>query len=181
MAQFIAFDEEVEVNGRTIYTIVGALEIGKEYREEILAKHGIVPEPDTWHSQQLWLDAFKEIAETIGQNTLFMIGKAIPEHADFPPGINNLEQALKSIDVAYHMNHRNGEIGHYQLTHFDKERKEATMVCNTPYPSEFDRGIITSMLRQFRPANSFRYDVILDISKETRIKGGESCTYKIVW
>ena len=182
MAQFIAFEEGVEVNGQTILSVVEALQIGKEFRTAILAKHGIEnPQPAVWYSQQAWLDAFREIAETIGDRTLFMIGKVIPEHADFPPAIDTLEKALSSIDVAYHMNHRKGEIGHYTLTSFDEEKREATMVCNNPYPSEFDRGIITTMLRRFRPKVSFKYEVILDTNEETRINGGESCTYRILW
>ena len=84
-----------------------------------------------------------------------MIGKAIPENADFPPEVDNLEKALGPIDVAYPMNHRGGETGHYKLVSYDEEKKEATMVCNNPYPSEFDRGIITTMLRKFKPLDSF--------------------------
>jgi hypothetical protein len=50
------------------------------------------PEPDKWYSQEAWLNAFKEIAETVGTNTLFMIGKSIPEHAKFPPQIDLLRK-----------------------------------------------------------------------------------------
>jgi hypothetical protein len=35
-----------------------------------------------------------------------MIGKSIPENAQFPPEINSIEAGLQAIDVAYHMNHR---------------------------------------------------------------------------
>lgn len=181
MAQFIAFERNVEVNGHTILAVINALEVGKEFRREILAKHGINPEPGGWYSQQAWLNAFREIAETIGQNTLFMIGKAIPEYADFPPNIDSLEKALASIDIAYHMNHQKGEIGNYTLKSFDEGNKTAIMVCNNPYPSDFDRGIITTMLRKFKPKNSFKYDVVLDTTKETRLNGAESCTYTITW
>lgn len=178
MAQFIAFEENVEVYGQSILAVLKALDAGQEFRQKILAKHGIIVEPEKWLPQQSWLNAFREISETIGQRTLFMIGKAIPEYAEFPPDINTLEQAL---NTAYHMNHRNGEIGHYQVASFDEIKKEAIMVCKNPYPSEFDRGIITSLLRQFKPKLSFKYEVILGTSKETRINGGDSCTFRIVW
>jgi len=181
MAQFVPFQEGVEVNGHTILSVIHAYEAGKEYRTQIMAKHGLEPEPGVWYPQKAWLDAFKEIADEVGQHTLYMIGKAIPEHADFPPDIDNLEKALASLDMAYHMNHRNGEIGHYELVQFDGKKRQAVMVCNNPYPSEFDRGIITTLLRKFKPEDSFRYDVQLDRTKETRLKGGESCTYLVSW
>ena len=79
---------------------------------------------------------------------LFLIGKAIINSAQFPP-IKGLEEGLRSMNVAYHLNHRvdgkimfnpeNGRmtegIGHYALTEFDGEKKQAVMVCKNPYPS----------------------------------------------
>jgi len=181
MAQFIAFDPKVEVNGETILSVVNTIAVGQEGRLAILKKHGINPEEGQWYKQQLWLNAFKEISDELGDRTLFVIGKAIPEHAKFPPQIDNLQKALAAIDMAYHMNHRNGEIGKYTLKEFDDKKRKAVMVCSNPYPSEFDRGIISTMLRRFKPLDSVKYDVILDTSKETRMKGGESCTYLVQW
>ena len=181
MAQFVAFDSNVEVNIQTILSVVNAFSAGKEVRLAILNRHGIDPGKSEWYRQQLWLNAFKEIAESLGERTLFMIGKAIPENAVFPPQIDNLQKALAAIDMAYHMNHRGGEIGHYLLKEYDEKRRDAIMVCNNPYPSEFDRGIISTMLRRFKPKDSFQYDVVTDLSEESRITGGESCTYIIKW
>jgi hypothetical protein len=182
MAQFIPSEKGVEVNGQTVLSIVNALEAGRSTRHNILAKHNLTnPDPKGWYSQKDWLDAFKEISETFGVHTLFAIGEAIPENAIFPPEIDNLESALASIDVAYHLNHRYGEIGHYTLTSFDDKKRTAIMVCNNPYPSEFDKGIITTMVRKFKPSDSFIYDVQLDETKETRLRGADSCTYIITW
>ena len=122
---------------------------------EILAKNGIKDlKPNEWYPQQAWLDAFKSISETIGPFTLCIIGKKIPENAQWPPEINEIHAALSSIDIAYHMNHRiddkilfnpeTGEmsegIGHYKYT--ITSETTGTMVCNNPYPCDFDRGII---------------------------------------
>ena len=182
MAQFVPFQDGVEVNGQTVLSIVNALEAGRSTRLKIMEKHGIVdPQFAGWYSQKAWLDAFREISEELGIHTLFAIGEAIPENAIFPPEINDLNKALASIDVAYHLNHRGGEIGHYTLTDFASDKRKAVMVCNNPYPSEFDRGIISTMVRKFVPQKSFIYDVQLDTSKETRLKGADSCTYIITW
>jgi hypothetical protein len=182
MAQFVPFQKGVEVNGQTVLAIVNALDAGRATRFRILKKHGILdPHPNEWYSQQAWLDAFREISEELGAHTLFAIGEAIPENAIFPPEINDLPKALSSIDIAYHLNHRGGEIGHYTLIDFNSENCTAIMVCNNPYPSDFDRGIISTMVRKFVPSTSFIYDVQLDSSKETRLKGADSCTYIITW
>jgi len=182
MAQFVSFQKGVEVCGEAVLAVVNALDAGKATRLKILEKHGIAdPHPGGWYSQQLWLDAFKEISEIFGIHTLFAIGEAIPENALFPPELDNLKKSLASIDLAYHLNHRGGEIGHYTLAEFDEARRTAVMVCNNPYPSEFDRGIITTMTRKFVPRNSVIYDVQLDPSKETRLHGGNSCTYLVTW
>ena len=181
MPQFEAIDPAVEVHVKAIVSIVNAVDIGQETRLKILKKHGIDPFIGEWYPQQKYLDAFKEISENIGDRTLFMIGKSIPEYAEFPPHIDNLEKALASIDVAYNMNHRGGRIGRYQLVEFLEEDRTAVIVCDNPYPSEFDRGIITTMLRRFRPEDSIKSEVIRDLSKESRVDGHESCTYNITW
>jgi hypothetical protein len=182
MAQFIAYDPKVKVNGQTILSVVNAMEFGQGTRLNILEKHGLADvDPTGWYDQQNWLDAFKEIRDSLGTNTLYIIGKAIPANAKFPPEIDSLEKALNAIDVAYHMNHTKGEIGNYKLTEFDTTKRRAVMTCNNPYPSDFDRGIISAMLIRFKPKDSLKYEVALDTSKESRLKGADSCTYIIKW
>ncbi len=55
------------------------------------------------------------------------------------------------------------------------------MVCNNPYPSDFDRGIIDSMAQKFKPAGTAIVIVKLDDSQPTRKKGADSCTYTVKW
>jgi hypothetical protein len=182
MAQYIPFDQNVEVNGQTILSFVNAMPTFRTAMLSTLATHGLVAiEPELWYAQKSWLNAFKEIGEKHGANTLFNIGKAIPENAIFPPNISDLHSALSSINVAYHLNHRNGEIGYYQLLSFDEQHKVAVMECKNPYPSHFDRGIITTMAKKFKPAQNFAVNVILDDNLPSRLNGAESCTYRIAW
>ena len=194
MAQFIAFDKQAEVNGETVLSIVSGMEMFKAEALNILKNNGIDnPVPGKWYSQQAWLNAFKSISEKLGFNTLFLIGKKIPENAQWPPFVNSVETALPSIDVAYHMNHRiQGEvlfnpqtgamkegIGHYG---FEKTGpRSAKMVCNNPYPCDFDRGIIESAARKFKPSDANALIVKHDDSQPCRKKGKDSCTYLISW
>jgi hypothetical protein len=179
MAQFKAFDPNVEVNGQTVLSIVAGMGAFKTAALQILEKNGIKdPQPNKWYKQQAWLDSFKEIAERIGASTLYNIGMKIPDNADFPPEIDNIEKALSAIDVAYHMNHRGGDIGYYK--YIKTGEKEAKVECKNPYPSDFDRGIVEAMAKRFRPPGSIVY-VKTDPNAPTRLKGAESCTYIVTW
>jgi hypothetical protein len=181
MAQFVAIDPKVEVNGQTVLSVVDGMGVFAGSAKQILQENGIDdPKPGEWYPQQAWLDSFKKIAESIGERTLFQIGMKIPENADFPPEIDNIEKALSAIDVAYHMNHRNGDIGNYKFTKTGD--RSGVMVCDNPYPSDFDRGIIEAMAKKFRPKDSLSAPKVeLDPNKETRKNGADSCTYNISW
>jgi hypothetical protein len=192
MAQFIAFAPDVEVNGETVLSVVDGMGHFKEKAILFLKENGIEnPAPGNWYKQQSWLNAFQLIAKTTGDFTLFNIGKKIPENAQFPPSIDSLEKALAAIDVAYHMNHRiKGEIlfnpqtgavkegiGHYRFEKIND--KNMKMICNNPYPCDFDKGIIDAMAQRFKPAGVPVVMVKHDDTQPCRKKGGDSCTYHI--
>ena len=179
MAQFKAHSANVEVNGETVLSIVDGIGTMKTMAMGILEQNGIKdPKPGQWFKQQAWLNAFKQISDSIGPNTLFQIGQKIPENAQFPPAIDAIEKALAAIDVAYHMNHRGGEIGHYNYT--SDGSNKATLECANPYPCDFDRGIIVAMGKRFAPKGA-NVKVVHDDTKPCRKTGGESCTYHVAW
>lgn len=192
MAEYIAFNPKVEVNRQTVLSVVNSMDFGKEDRLALLKKNRINPDEKEWFNQQDWLDTFKDIADKFGYKNLFMIGKAIIKNAEFPP-MNNFEEALHSLDIAFHMNHRldnevmfdpeTGKkiegIGHYKLTQYNPQEKSAEMHCYNPYPSEFDRGVITELARKF--TNFIQVRVDRDETKETRMAGASSCTFKVYW
>ena len=66
-------------------------------------------------------------------------------------------------------------IGHYAFRR-DGPRS-GVMVCNTPYPSDFDRGIVAGVARKFRPNAT----VVIDETKPSRKRGAHSCSYIIAW
>jgi len=191
MTQFVAFRPDVEVYGAVVLSVVDGMGDFTSTALKILAQNGIKkPQPDQWYPQQSWLDAFKTISSKIGQLTLFAIGKSIPETVEWPPWMVDIEKALSGLDAHYHLFHRidgvplfNPEtgqisegIGHYHFTGLTGPNS-AGMVCDNPYPSEFDRGILTTLSRRFQS----RAEVKLDKSKPSRTDGAESCTYIITW
>lgn len=182
MVQFETFEAGVEVNGQTVTAVVeGAGEVSSVFEDralEMLAENGIEdPKPDEWYPQQAWLDAFRDISDSIGSQTLRNIGKQIPASADWPPGVDSVAGGLESINDAYHMNHRGGDIGYYEFeTVGDKEGK---VRCKTPYPCDFDRGIVESVTEEFSPEGAF-VDV-LEESDQCRDDGGDECVYNVMW
>ena len=194
MAQFKAFNDKVEVNGQTVLSVVNGMGAFHNASLRILKENGIDnPVKDQWYPQQAWLNAFRKIHDSIGDSTLYTIGKSIPENAEFPPEIDDIYKALAAIDVAYHMNHRIGGsvmfdpatgtmlegIGHYQYEKVSD--RKVRIICNNPYPSEFDRGIITAMAEKFRPTDARSLKVQLDENEPTRKKGADSCTFMVTW
>ena len=178
MAQFVSFDPNAKVRGTTILTYVAAL---GEAAYPILEKHGLIDiEPDAWYPLQPLLDALKEIYEGDFSAVLDMvhIGMKIPEHVIWPPEIQTLEDALFSIDVAYHMNHADGEVGFYQATQVNE--REIEMVCQNPYPCDFDYGLLYAIAQRYLPPDG---DLIVfhDENGPCRKYGDDSCTYHITW
>jgi hypothetical protein len=179
MAQFRTYSPAVQVNGQTVLSVVHGMGAFAKTGLDTLARHGIQsPNPAGWYPQQQWLSAFEDIAKSIGPRTLFQIGQSIPANAKFPPGIDSVEKALQAIDVAYHLNHRGGEIGHYRFS--PTGPKSGVMECRNPYPCEFDRGIIEAMVRRFA-VESLAMKVTHDPSKPCRSRQGDSCTFLVSW
>jgi predicted hydrocarbon binding protein len=176
MVRFEAFDDGVEVNGQTVRSVVAAFPSALQSRgERILAQNGIEdPQEGDWYPQQAWLDAFEEIADEIGENTLRQIGREIPKNAEWPPGVDSVVGALESIDDAYHMNHRGGDIGYYRAENVDGT---VEVRCKNPYPCDFDRGIIKAAADEF--ADSLV--TVTETSDRCRSDGGEECRYEATW
>jgi len=198
MAQFKPIEQGIEVNGNTVYAIVDGFGTYKSMAEKILLAENIGEmkndkyhiEMDKWYSQAAWLSAFEKISHKLGANVLFTIGQKIPQNATFPDWVKDIHSAVKSIDIAYHMNHRkNGKvmfdpatgimlegIGHYGYEAI-QGKNMIISVCDNPYPCDFDRGIISAMATKFE----FTSSVKLDSSKASRKDGSDISTYIITW
>ncbi len=184
--------EDIEVKGATILAFVDGLGTFKRKALQILEENGIKDiQPEKWYSAQNYLNAFKTIHNTLGNLVIKKIGEKIPENASWPPEIKNIEQALASIDIAYHMNHRkNGKamfdpatgkltegIGHYKFQKITENSAKVT--CDGIYPCDFDLGTITAVAKKFAPAGVTVKVKHADGS--CRKKGDPSCTYIIRW
>jgi hypothetical protein len=197
--QFVPFEEDIEVNGQTVVAVVDGLSTFSALASAYLLderigrvnRNGLAEvEPSGWYPQQAWLRSLQRISEQLGSGVLQQIGMTIPRNAVFPPEVRDVHGAIRSIDVAYHMNHRKQGrpmfdpktgrmeegIGHYGCESVAGQRR-IICVCENPYPCAFDQGILLGMAQRYEPGAR----VVHDESKPCRQRQGRSCTYFITW
>lgn len=172
-----AFSPDVQVLGKTLLSSIAELpSYAQKKMWKVLEEEGVETlELNTWYDLKIALTFYEQVSKDFGPNTLFDLGKSVPEKAVFPPGIDSLDSGLQSIDIAYNMNHRNGYVGFYKVVSHDLEEKKVIMHCYNPYPCDLDRGIITAMARKFQTG----VRVVIDESKATKKKGGNESWYII--
>jgi len=153
-------------------------------------KDGVVVfEKNRWYSLNRFLRAFERIGKEFGIYTLRQAGMSIPKNAVFPPSVVDIDSAIKSIDIAYHMNHgirgeplfsvetglmREG-IGHYGYER-SPNKKHIISRCDGPYPCAFDEGILLAMAQRFEPSA-----MVVHSPQGCRSRGADSCVYNITW
>jgi hypothetical protein len=145
---------------------------------------------DRWYPLERWLNVLKRIEKEFGHLLLYQTGMTTPKNAVFPPTVTDIHSALKCMEVAYHMNHAvlgepmfnpgTGEIregiGHYGYAHAPGKNL-ITIESTSPYPCDFDQGIIIAMAQRFQP----RAQLTHDSSRPCRKSGGERCAYHVTW
>jgi len=179
MAQFKAFAPGVEVQGEIVLALVSVMGAFKGIALGILSDNGIKdPQADQWYPQQAWLDSFRTIATEVGPNTLYQIGRQIPDQAPYPANVTTIIDALSGLDAAYKGTHRGGDIGYYRFEQTGE--RTGRMVCCNPYPCEFDRGIVHSLAQRFEPPDGF-VDVEHEYGTPCKKMGADSCTFVVSW
>jgi hypothetical protein len=139
---------KIEAHGSSVLNIVEGCGVFQNRVKALLAEKGITDiDPSKWYDLELVLAVTEELAKTVGPNVLVEIGKNVPKNAQFPPEINTFEKALQSLDVAYKMNHRNGNIGEYKVV--QEDLKTYKVICDTPYPAKFNLGLLRGLARKF--------------------------------
>ena len=140
-----------------------------------------------WYPLPVLLTLFHRIELERGRIALFEIGSNVPRSAEFPPSITDLQSALRSVNVAFHMNHRkDGKplfvdgraldgIGHYQYL-CARAQKLIVCDCSNPYPCDFDFGLLQTMARRFEASAQVWHKPMI-----CRRDGASSCSYAITW
>ena len=169
----------VEVRGEIVLAMVeGMRGFRKRYRH-LLAEHGLDdPQPDCWYSQDELLDIFETLSADVGPLAISDMGARVANDAKFPAEIDSAEEALTHLNAFLRSGHRGANLGSYV---FEKTGEDSgTIVCNTPYPCDFDRGLIEAVALRFRPQGSWNATVRHEEAACSK-RGGDSCTYVVQW
>lgn len=168
--------QDATVSGGNILSMLAAMGPFRRRGEQILGEHGIQEvTPEDWYPLRPYVDSLLMIGEKMGPNTLFQIGRQIPNHVPLPPGIDTFEKVMASFGMAYDMNHRGVKQGVIPFTITDP--RHGTITTGTPYPCDFDRGVIQGF---FTKLLSTRPTVNPVEGKPCKARGGETCTYEII-
>lgn len=169
-----------EVIGRSPQSYVAAGEsissfAGKQVTTK-LAEYGLEEiEPDEWYSLNIPLAMLYDMRDEYGDARVRNMGQNVPQHVEFPPELSEVDDALRAIDQAYHQNHRGGEIGSYE---FEADGpNEGVMICENPYPCEFDKGLIRGVAKKFAD-NPVQVE---EVGDQCRADGGQRCEYRVDW
>lgn len=170
------FAPDSTVSGGNILSMLAAMGPFRKRGEQILAEHGISDvSAEGWYPLNAYVSSLRTIGERMGPNTLFQVGRQIPHHVPLPPGVDTFEKVLASFGIAFDMNHRGAQPG--TITYAMKNPTTATITTGTPYPCDFDRGVIAGF---FQHLLRVRPHVEALASEPCKSRGGETCTYQVV-
>jgi len=187
----------VEVRGEVLAGTVDAMGSYRARALVILERLGVTSvRAGQWYPLAALLTTFEKIEDAAGARAMRRVGATVASTAVWPDGIDSLEAALSSIDVAYHMNHRRngrelfdgatgqiveGGIGHDVFLPAKPGERTALYICGSFYPDQFDLGMAEVLANKFKPAGADKVTVEIDASKPIRASGGATTTYVIRW
>jgi len=158
--EFVCRDPNAVVRAANVRATLDAFLLVPSVGQRIIANHRLELRdltPDKFVPVQRWLDALREIQETVGTAVVRHVGTRIIENAEFPPTLPTVESILESLDAIYHLNHR-GEVGHY---HCQRDGESLVVRCETPYPRHFEWGLVEGICRS-KAAGGRRYFVAFE-------------------
>ncbi|MGF1506187.1 MAG: hypothetical protein GYB64_15130 [Chloroflexi bacterium] len=174
MKKYEATSPDVMVIGQAMLSVVSGM---LDEVEPILDRYGVSEiDPEVWYPQQLFLDMFKELEQATGGNVynLVSIGMQILEKAAMPPDIHDIPSGLNALHAYYHMNVCNEDPERGWTV---EERAEGVydIVCTSPFPFDFEYGILYAMVRRFAPPG---VDWTVEITERTDEYGAYRLTLK---
>ena len=168
------------VSGETVRLVLEGLGEHRKTSRNILSQYGLDrPRPDRWYAHDDLTELLRTIAARGGPFTLYNAGMYVADMTNFPPQIDSTEKAIQWLGSVHERSHRGRHIGAY--TTAETGMGSVAVVSSSLYPCDFDRGLIETTARRFRPARSRRVSLVHDESSPCREDGGHSCTYSVQW
>ena len=191
--------ENVQVLGANLSNVLNAFGSFQLLASRIMLEEGLGAESregvvqfdrERWYPVKRWLATIERIGREYGESMLGQVGLSVPKNALFPPFVTDIDSALKSVDMAYHMNHAlegrpmfspttstmTEGIGHYGYSRLPGQ-KQIICECDNPYPCPFDLHLLQAVAQRFEKTATVTHDA----TKPCRKQGSASCTYIVKW
>jgi hypothetical protein len=164
-----------EVSALTVRAQMAGLGAYTQLGARLLAEMGLATVDDeAWIPTATSIDCMCQIRRTVGDKIMRQIGMEVPKHHHWPTAVSDVHSALASVDAAYQMAHRHGDVGVYAYTPTGDRSGE--MLCRNPYLCPLDEGIITAVARWYGPLA-----VVTHGPDECRDRGDLQCLFQIRW
>ena len=162
------------VSGGHVLAMLAATGAFRKMAEQLLAERGITNvSPEAWYSLASCAEVIHELETKIGPNAVFRIGKEVPNHIQFPPGLDGFDKVAGSFGPAFALNHRNAGSG--GIEHEITGPESATIVSGTPYPCDFDRGVILGFFQALlHMVPHYQHDALL-----CKKRGSAVCVHSV--
>jgi hypothetical protein len=171
----VTVPSHARVSGGNILSMLAAMGPFRKRGEQILSEVGIDEvAPEAWYPLQAYVRALETIGERMGPNTLYQVGRQIPNHVPLPPGLDSFDRVLGCFGPAFDMNHSGMPAG--LITFQQETERSGRIVSRTPYPCDFDRGVIQGF---FQRLLSTRAMVDPEPGAPCKRHGGDSCTHHV--
>jgi hypothetical protein len=168
-----AVPPDAAVRGGVILSVLAAMGPFRRRGEQALADHGIGEvDVERWYPLASYLEALEAIRDRMGPNTLFQVGRQIPNHIALPPGLDSFAAVLGAFGAVYENSHRGVPGG--AVTHELLSDRSGRITSATPYPCDLDRGVIVGLYQHLLGVR-----VVVEDEEECGKEGGGCCAYVI--
>lgn len=167
--------EKREYSGAALNSFVLALGDSHDIVQKILADAGVDRiDPQRWYDLDWALSIYDRITKEVGPGAVRAVGKKMIEAAVYPPGIDNVQTLLMSLDAAFHLNARGPDIGNITCTIEDDH--SATLDWAVQGPCALCIGILEG--------SCARYGVKALVEHAPggcKDSGAPTCIYYVTW
>ena len=169
-----------EVRGEVLLAILEGMPSLEIEVLQILGRHGISqPEAGGWYPLERLISAWEEIGQRMTPTALYAMGSKLADRTGIHLDIKDFADFTRNLDVIYHGHHRGGAFGQFAAEWEDERRVRIFMA--SPYPCDFERGILYGFARRWPPPGATRVSVEHDDQAPCRKRGARSCSYRLTW
>lgn len=172
------FEDNAEVSGRIVKAVLEGLPQYEEVLKEVFAENQLSDiDPDQWYDLNNFMGALNGILTKFGPSTLFTLGKTVS--GSFPHQFDDVISALSALPPIYEALHRNGYVGYCKMVESDSVKRYARMESKTPYPSDYQIGLLTNMLRKYK--DSYGLALQVKVISTDRKADTDVLTFEVKW